>query len=73
MKREQEEEREQLLKNAGRDEITPMMTEDPWHDKKYSKDEMLLFAGFCAGRKRVNPSVTGHELWEAWEADFGHE
>lgn len=69
-----ESEREQLLIDSGRDKITPMMKEEqPWIEKKYSKDEMLLFAGFCAGRKRVNPAVTGHELWEAWEADFGHD
>lgn len=69
-----EEEKEQILKASGRDEITPMMkAEQPWEEKHYSKDEMLLFAGFCVGRKRVNPGISGHELWEAWEADFGHE
>lgn len=47
--------------------------ENPWEEKKYSKEEMLLFAGFCVGRKKVNPTASGSDLWEDWERDFPHE
>lgn len=44
-------EREQLLKDCGRDDITPMMKEN----MTFSKEQLFLFAGFCIGRKNLNP------------------
>lgn len=68
-----EAEREEILIKSGAYNEPIAEEKKPWEEKHYSKDEMLLFAGFCVGRKRVNPGISGHELWEAWEADFGHD
>lgn len=59
-------EREQLLKDSGRDDVTPMMKTERF----YTKSEMLIFAGFCLGKRMFNPLISGSEMWDAWEKEF---
>jgi hypothetical protein len=61
-------EREQLLKDCGRDDVTPMMKEE----KKYSREQMFLFAGFCVGKKMTNPGIDIGEVLDEFNATFGH-
>ena len=61
-------EREQLLKDSGRDDVTPMMKEE----KRYSRDQMFLFAGFCMGKKMTNPGVDIGDVLDEFNSTFGH-
>jgi hypothetical protein len=63
-----DDEREQLLKDSGRDDIIPMMKEE----KKYSREQMFLFAGFCVGKKMTNPGIDIGEVLDEFNATFGH-
>jgi hypothetical protein len=72
-----DEERKEILEKSGTFKITPMMEEiireeeEKQSNKKYSKDEMLLFGGFCIGRRATAPGISGSELWNEWSATFG--
>lgn len=72
-----DEERKEILEKSGTFKITPMMEEiireeeEKQSNKKYSKDEMLLFGGFCIGRRATAPGISGSELWNEWTATFG--
>lgn len=66
---------EDTPEKSGAYDKTPMMEEikealKNFPDKKYSKEEMLMFGGFCAGKFRINPNISGEELWEEWEKLF---
>lgn len=72
-----DEERKEILEKSGTFKITPMMEEiireeeEKQSNKKYSKDEMILFGGFCIGRRAASPGISGSELWNEWLATFG--
>lgn len=39
-------------------------------NRMYTKDQLVLFGGFCLGKRMTNPSISGSEMWEAWEKEF---
>ncbi len=57
-------EREEILLRSGTYTPTPMMVEEK---RTFSKEQMLLFGGFCAAKMKMNPGMRGSEIWDEWE------
>lgn len=60
-----DEEREEILKKSGAYDITDMMKEEV-----YTRTDMLLFAGFCMARKRINPGEDVGDILEDFRETF---
>ncbi len=39
-------------------------------ETSYSRTEMLLFVGFCLGKRMKDPLISGSEMWEEWLQKF---
>lgn len=59
-------ERKELL---GRSDTGAIPEEE---EKLYTRDQMIIFAGFCMGKKMTNPGMDVGEIFSEYEVTFNH-